>query len=225
MSQQQRALIIGASKGIGLAVVQQLLQAGWQVTATYRSTAASFQHPQLQWLALDITDGAQRDALVRQLGDAPFDCILINAGILGPHASQLRDVDDAQLSELFFTNAVAPVRLAESLLPLLRDKQSVLGLTTSRLASLNENRDAAMPFYSASKAALNMLSRALATQMHQQGSTLLSLHPGWVKTDMGGEGADITVTESAQGMVTQLQQFSGRGGHHYVDYRGQLLNW
>ncbi len=72
MSQQQRALIIGASKGIGLAVVQQLLQAGWQVTATYRSTAVSFQHPQLQWLALDITDGAQRDALVRQLGDAPF---------------------------------------------------------------------------------------------------------------------------------------------------------
>lgn len=185
MSQQQRALIIGASKGIGLAVVQQLLQAGWQVTATYRSTAVSFQHPQLQWLALDITDGAQRDALVRQLGDEPFDCILINAGILGPHASQLRDVDDVQLSELFFTNAVAPVRLAESLLPLLRDKQSVLGLTTSRLASLNENRDAAMPFYSASKAALNMLSRALATQMHQQGSTLLSLHPGWVKNGYG----------------------------------------
>ena len=99
----------------------------------------------------------------------------------------------------------------------------MLGLTTSRLASLNENRDAAMPF-SASKAALNMLSRALATQMHQQGSTLLSLHPGWVKR-IWAVRARISPSPSAQGMVTQLQQFSGRGGHHYVDYRGQLLNW
>lgn len=225
MSQSQRALIIGASKGIGLAVVQQFLQAGWDVTATFRRTAVSYQHEQLRWLALDITDGAARAALQQQLQGEQFDAVLINAGIFGPDAQQLQQAEDAELSELFLTNAVAPVRLAESLLPLLRDKQSVVGITTSQLASLNENRVAAMPLYSASKAALNMLSRALAKEMRPQGATLLSLHPGWVKTDMGGENADITAEESAAGLVTQLQRYRGKGGHHYLDYKGDALAW
>ena len=225
MSQSQRALVIGASKGIGLAVVQQFLQAGWDVTATFRCTAVSYQHERLRWLALDITDGAARAALLQQLQGEQFDAVLINAGIFGPDAQQLQQAEDAELSELFITNAVAPVRLAESLLPLLRDKQSVVGITTSQLASLNENRVAAMPLYSASKAALNMLSRALAKEMRPQGATLLSLHPGWVKTDMGGENADITAEESAAGLVAQLQRYRGEGGHHYLDYKGDALAW
>ncbi len=221
---QQRALIIGASKGIGLAVVEQLLHSGWDVTATYRSTSISLQHPALRWLALDITDAQQRTQFVQALSGEKFDYVLVNAGILGPQQS-LSEVDDAQLSELFFTNAVAPVRMSESLVPLLRDRDSVLGITTSQLASLTENPDATLPLYSASKAALNMLSRALAKQIEPQGMTLLSLHPGWVKTDMGGEGADITAAESAQGLVAQMQRFSGQGGHHYVEYSGKTLAW
>lgn len=221
---QQRALIIGASKGIGLAVVEQLLHSGWDVTATYRSTSISLQHPALRWLALDITDAQQRTQFVQALSGEKFDYVLVNAGILGPQHS-LSEVDDAQLSELFFTNAVAPVRMSENLVPLLRDRDSVLGITTSQLASLTENPDATLPLYSASKAALNMLSRALAKQIEPQGMTLLSLHPGWVKTDMGGEGADITAAESAQGLVAQMQRFSGQGGHHYVEYSGKTLAW
>lgn len=221
---QQRALIIGASKGIGLAVVEQLLHSGWDVTATYRSTSISLQHPALRWLALDITDAQQRTQFVQALSGEKFDYVLVNAGILGPQQS-LSEVDDAQLSELFFTNAVAPVRMSENLVPLLRDRDSVLGITTSQLASLTENPDATLPLYSASKAALNMLSRALAKQIEPQGMTLLSLHPGWVKTDMGGEGADITAAESAQGLVAQMQRFSGQGGHHYVEYSGKTLAW
>ena len=221
---QQRALIIGASKGIGLAGVEQLLHSGWDVTATYRSTSISLQHPALRWLALDITDAQQRTQFVQALGGEKFDYVLVNAGILGPQ-QPLSEVDDAQLSELFFTNAVAPVRMSERLVPLLRDRDSVLGITTSQLASLTENPDATLPLYSASKAALNMLSRALAKQIEPQGMTLLSLHPGWVKTDMGGEGADITAAESAQGLVAQMQRFSGQGGHHYVEYSGKTLAW
>lgn len=221
---QQRALIIGASKGIGMAVVEQLLHSGWDVTATYRSTSISLQHPALRWLALDITDAQQRTQFVQALSGEKFDYVLVNAGILGPQQS-LSEVDDAQLSELFFTNAVAPVRMSENLVPLLRDRDSVLGITTSQLASLTENPDATLPLYSASKAALNMLSRALAKQIEPQGMTLLSLHPGWVKTDMGGEGADITAAESAQGLVAQMQRFSGQGGHHYVEYSGKTLAW
>jgi Dehydrogenases with different specificities (related to short-chain alcohol dehydrogenases) len=225
MSQTKRALIIGASKGIGLAVVQQLLADGWDVTATYRSTAVSYQHEKLRWLPLDITIATQREQLLQQLKGEQFDRALINAGILGPDSMELIATPDDELMQLFMTNSVAPVRMAEGLLPLLSEKQGVLGITTSRLGSLTENAEAIRPYYSASKMALNMLSRALLQQMDPRGTTLLSLHPGWVKTDMGGDDADITAVESAQGLVAQLNRFSGQGGHHYVDYSGRQLAW
>jgi NAD(P)-dependent dehydrogenase (short-subunit alcohol dehydrogenase family) len=138
---------------------------------------------------------------------------------------ELIATSDDELMQLFMTNSVAPVRMAEGLLPLLSEKQGVLGITTSRLGSLTENAEAIRPYYSASKVALNMLSRALLPQMDPRGTTLLSLHPGWVKTDMGGDDADITAVESAQGLVTQMNRFAGQGGHHYVDYNGRQLAW
>lgn len=225
MSQRKHALIVGASKGIGLAVVQRLLQEGWTVVATYRSTAVSFQHPQLRWLKLDITDAAERAALIAQLGEETFGAVVINAGIYGPQVQAIAQADDNALTELFLTNAVAPVRMAEALLPRVQAQYGVVGITTSQLASLSENPRAEIPLYAASKAALNMLSRALSTTCDDPKMALLSLHPGWVKTDMGGENAAITPDVSAAGLVAQLQRFSGQGGHHYVDYRGEMLSW
>ncbi|MGP4131264.1 SDR family oxidoreductase [Pantoea tagorei] len=217
-----KALVIGASRGIGLAVVRALAAKGWQVTATYRSSAPE---AEAQWHALDMTHQEEVRQLAARLKEETFDAILINAGISGPSHQNLLQSSDDELAQLFLTNAIAPVRCAEALLPLLAKQDGVIGFTTSILGSLNENDTAAMPIYSASKSALNMLSRALLPQINQHNATLLSLHPGWVKTDMGGESAPVTVEQSGEGLVQQLEAWRGRGGHHYVDYAGQLLQW
>jgi len=225
MAQQKEVLIIGASRGIGLAVVQAFAGEGWQVTATHRSgVPEQGTRPGIDWQALDMTDASAVQQLAGQLSGKAFDAILINAGISGPSHQKVSQSDDQELAQLFLTNAIAPVRSAEILLSLLKP-EGVLALTSSQLGSLNENPDAQMPIYSASKAALNMLSRTLIPAVDTQSGTLLTLHPGWVKTDMGGESAPLTAEESAAGIVQQLTQWRGRGGHHYVDYAGQQLQW
>lgn len=226
MAQQSKALVIGASRGIGLAVVQAFAGEGWQVTATHRSgIPAQGNQPGISWHPLDMTESAAVEQLVSQLAGETFDVILINAGIYGPAHQTLSKSDNQELAQLFLTNAVAPVRSAEILLPLLSKQKGVLAITSTQLASLNENPRAEMPLYSASKAALNMLSRILAEDVEAQAGTLVMLHPGWVKTDMGGEAAPLTAEESAEGIVRQLTAWQGRGGHHYIDYTGKTLQW
>jgi len=226
MAQQGKALVVGASRGIGLAVVQAFSAQNWNVTATYRSEIPAAGHvAKSDWHRLDMTQPQAVSAFAAQLGEQRFDLILINAGIFGPSHQKLAQSEDDELAQLFLTNAVAPVRTAEVLLPLLSDEKGVLAFTSSTLSSLNENPDAEMPIYSASKAALNMLTRSLAGEVEAQRGTLLTLHPGWVKTDMGGESAPLTAEESAAGIIQQLNTWRGRGGHHFVDYAGHTLQW
>lgn len=225
MAQQKEILIIGASRGIGLAVARAFADEGWQVTATHRSgIPAQGNHSGIRWHALEMTDTAAVQQLAGQLHKGTFAAMLINAGISGPAHQSLLQSDDQALAQLFLTNTIAPVRTAEILLPLLQP-DGVLAITSSQLGSLNENPTAQMPIYAASKAALNMLSRTLTGAVDAQRGTLLTLHPGWVKTDMGGESAPLTAEESAAGIVQQLAHWRGRGGHHYVDYAGQTLQW
>lgn len=231
MAYQGKALVIGASRGIGLAVVKAFAANNWQVTATHRSEVPpqgeipQGEIPQVDWRRLDMTQTEAVKQFAVGLSGQPFDAILINAGIYGPAHQKLSESNDAELIQLFMTNAVAPIRTAEILLPLLNQQHGVLALTSSQLASLNENRHAEAPLYSASKAALNMLTRSLARPVAAQNGTLLTLHPGWVKTDMGGDAAPLTPEESANGILTQLTASRGRGGHHYLDYAGKTLQW
>ena len=223
MKSAKTLLIIGASRGIGLGLVEQGLTEGWQVTATYRGEAPAV--PDVTWCALDITDATSQQQFITALAQQRFSAILINAGIYGPDAQRIDQATDQQLNTLFLTNTFAPVRLAERLLPLLEPQTGVLGFTSSQMASLAENPEAQMPLYSASKAALNMLVRSLLPAAEQQGATLLSLHPGWVQTDMGGSQAPVTVAQSSQGLLGVLAAAAGKQGHHYLDYQGHPLQW
>lgn len=219
-----QALIIGASRGIGLGLANTLADRGWQVTATTRKEIPDGQAG-IRWLTLDINLPAQREALAAELAGQQFEVIFINAGVYGPDHQTLSRTTDDELMALFMTNTFSPLRCAESLLPLVTPRSGILALMTSQLASLNENPDATYPLYAASKGALNMLARGLSSQTDAQGQTLLCVHPGWVQTDMGGKNAPLTVAQSAAGIADQLVAWRGKGGHHYIDYRGKLLAW
>lgn len=223
MATGQKALVVGASRGIGLGLANQLATQGWEVTATTRS-AAPVATSGIRWLTVDINNATQREALHNSLIEVQFDLIFINAGIFGPDHQDIQQSDDEALAALFMTNAISPIRCATALLPLLAADKGVLALMSSQLASLNENPSATYPLYSASKGALNMLARGLSGQLSAT-QTLLCVHPGWVQTDMGGSNATLTVDQSVNGIVEQIGAWQGKGGHHYVDYSGQPLRW
>ncbi|KAB8311739.1 SDR family oxidoreductase [Rouxiella chamberiensis] len=225
MTDSKKALIIGASRGIGLGVVDVLAKRGWQVTATTRAAVPAKSPSSVEWVKLDINKFEAREAVKDALSESRFDLIFVNAGVFGPDHQDIQQASDEEILQLLLTNAISPVRTAAEFLPLLNHRTGVLALMTSELSSLNENEVATYPLYSASKAALNMLTRGLQEATEKQELTLLSVHPGWVKTDMGGEDATLTVEESATGIADQFDAFRGKGGHHFVEYSGRKLRW
>lgn len=225
MTDSFKALIIGASRGIGLGVVNQLAERSWQVTATTRGATPESAPASVEWLKLDINKPAERHAVKEALAEVRFDLIFINAGVFGPDHQDVMQASDDEIIQLFMSNTFSPVRCAAELLPLLKPKSGIMALMTSELASLNENDVATYPLYSASKAALNMLTRGLKETTDKHGQTLLSIHPGWVQTDMGGENATLTIAESTQGIVDQFEAWRGKGGHHFIEYSGRELRW
>lgn len=219
------ALIIGASRGIGLGIVRQLSMQGWQVVATCRGAVPADSPADAQWLKLDINQQDERIALKERLLSEQFDLIFINAGVYGPAHQDVAQANDDEIVELFMTNTFSPVRCAAALIPLVKPQTGVMALMTSELGSLNENDAATYPLYAASKAALNMLTRGLRDTAARRELTLLSVHPGWVQTDMGGANATLTVEQSCSGIVSQVLAWRGKGGHHFIDYVGNVLRW
>nr|WP_294552526.1 SDR family oxidoreductase [uncultured Rhodopila sp.] len=232
MAGQKLALVVGANRGIGLGVVQEFLARGWDVIATARrpEQAAALQdlaeiHPgQLTVSGLEMNDPAAVDGFAATLGGKMLDAALINAGVSGPDHRNASVATVEETGALMYTNAVAPVRLARSLAANLRAGSGVLAFTSSVMGSIALN-GGGHELYRASKAALNSLTRGLAVELRGRNLTVLSLHPGWVSTDMGGAAAPVSVEESAAGMVTVIEQQAAKHGHRFLDYTGKELAW
>ena len=228
MSKVKTALIIGASRGLGLGLVKTLLADGWQVTATVRNPQKA---DALQALGkvriekLDMDDQQAVIALSQQLKSDVFDLLFVNAGVKGPDVQTPGGATLAEVGQLFFTNAVAPINLAQRFVGQIRPETGVLAFMSSVLGSVTMPDAPELALYKASKAALNSMTNSFVTQLGEQTLTVLSLHPGWVKTDMGGEGADIDVETSTRGLIDQVNAYTGKGGHHFVNYRGETIPW
>ena len=224
MSQAKNALIIGASRGLGLGLVKTLLGDGWQVTATVRNPQKA---EALQALGdvriekLDMDDQQAVIALSQKLKGETFDLLFVNAGVKGPADQTPGGATLAEVGQLFFTNAVAPINLAQRFVEQIRPDSGVLAFMSSVLGSVTMPDAPELALYKASKAALNSMTNSFVTQLGDTTLTVLSLHPGWVKTDMGGEGADIDVDTSVRGLVDQVKAYTGKGGHHFVNYKGE----
>ena len=228
MSTPKTALIIGASRGLGLGLVKQLLQDGWDVTATVRdpskADALKAVGP-VRIEKLDMDDQQAVIALSQRLKDRTFDLLFVNAGVKGPANQEPGRATLAEVGQLFFTNAVAPINLAQRFVGQIRKDSGVLAFMSSVLGSVTIPDGSDLALYKASKAALNSMTNSFITQLGDQKLTVLSLHPGWVKTDMGGENAHIDVDTSVRGLVDQVNAYTGKGGHHFVDYKGDTIAW
>ena len=228
MAQEKRALVIGASRGLGLGLVKQLHADGWHVTASVRSPAGIETLQAIDGVEieqLDINDGAQVSALQQRLHGEAFDLLFINAGVAGPDHQSVEHATEDEIGQLFMTNAIAPIRLAQRFASKVKSPNGVLAFMSSILGSVAIPEGNNMALYKASKAALNSMTNTFVCELQDSGITVLSLHPGWVKTDMGGEGAPLDVQASCKGLVEQINKQAGKGGHRFIDYQGTAIPW
>ncbi len=218
-------LIVGASRGLGLEFVRQYRAAGARVVATARSDAALAQLTELgaKPLKLDVTDAASASGLAWQIDGEQFDVVVINAGVFGPRADALDAPTQDDFDTVMRTNVLGPMRVlpqvTESLAPGAR-----LAIISSRMGAIGLRTSSSGWLYRASKAAVNSVMKDASLVLAGK-ATVISFHPGWVRTDMGGAGADIDAVTSIAGMRTVLASIKPRDTGCFFNYDGQPLGW
>ena len=230
---QPHALVIGASRGIGLGLVRELKARGWSVIGTARdlgkatglTALAAGSGGQVRTAVVDTADAASAEGLRDSLGGEIFDLVLVNAGVGGPQDMNTRTVSREAFTDLFVTNSLAPVRLAELFAKSVKPQTGVIALMTSALGSVEGASAGGMELYRASKAALNSFTRSFAARHKDKGLAVLSLHPGWVKTDMGGPGAAVEVADSTRGLIDVVERAQVDRRDGFFDYTGATLPW
>ena len=226
----KRALIIGGSRGIGLGLVEEYITRGWHVLATERSRspelhALAAQNPdRLSIEKLDICNQSQQRKLAHRLADQTYDLLFLNAGVLFGRGTPLAEIADDDIANKFLTNAVGPVRTADALFDIVRD-DGMIAFMSSFLGSVSKNNDGRAELYRASKAALNSLVLSFHARHQPSQKTVLLLHPGVVRTDMGGADAPLDIATSVKGIADVLEQRWGEQHPLFVDYRNQIIPW
>jgi NAD(P)-dependent dehydrogenase (short-subunit alcohol dehydrogenase family) len=229
---ERTALVVGASRGLGLGLVKELVGRGWTVIATLRSAGtasgltafAEQSGGKLRLETLDLEQSGQIDALAERLSGETLDLLFVNAGIsLGRITAGAASRDD--IARLFVTNTVAPIHVAEALVDRMRDGTGVIAMMSSGLGSVANNFRGGADLYSASKAALNKLTRGFATGLGDRKLTVLSISPGWVRTDMGGANAMLSVEQSCKGVIDVVEAKAGSGAHGFYGHDGAVIAW
>ncbi len=219
-------LITGANRGLGLEFARQYAADGWTVIGTARSPdrADELKALDVEILKLDVTDEASIAALARSLDGRPVDMLINNAGIF-PRVGEIDKVDSGDYTRTLMVNTLGPVLVTQALMPNLRssDMKRVINIT-SQLASI-ENNSGNYYGYRESKAALNMFTNTLARELGDEGFICLALHPGWVRTDMGGPSATLSPEESVTGMRTVIDGLTAADNGVYRSYTGDIVPW
>lgn len=225
------ALIIGASRGLGLALAAEYLKRGWHVVATVRGNRPTPLHDlaataggRLEIARVDIDIAHDVAALRRQLNVRRFDLLFVNAGIALQPELPIGKVGTEDFIRMMVTNALSPMRVIESFESLVPPDGAIAAMS-SELGSVGDNVDGGWEAYRASKAALNMLMRSFAARHAGDPRTLLLIAPGWVRTDMGGPDALLSIEESIPRVVDTVSAQAGKAGLRYLDYRGQVVPW
>jgi NAD(P)-dependent dehydrogenase (short-subunit alcohol dehydrogenase family) len=148
----------------------------------------------------------------------------VNAGVKNDDRETIADVSTDEFVRVMVTNALSPMRVIEAFQDLVRPTGTI-GVMSSGQGSLTNNTNGNFEVYRGSKAALNMFMRSFAARHRDDSKTLLLTAPGWVKTDMGGSGARLTIEESIPNLLNTMEAYAGRPGLHYLDYLGRVVPW
>jgi NAD(P)-dependent dehydrogenase (short-subunit alcohol dehydrogenase family) len=229
--EDRTVLLLGASRGIGLGLVDEYLNRGWRVIATQRSLSLTpaladrieKANGALTVLSADINRPDDIAALPQKLSGMTLDLLFVVAGISDAPNQAIGQISTEEFNHLMVTNALSPMRALEQLAQYVRPDGS-LAVMTSALGSVSENTTGSYETYRASKAALNMLLRSYVARAGGDRS-ILALMPGWVKTDMGGPDAPVEVKDSTAGLADTIAKHAGQPGLVFVDYQDNNIPW
>ncbi|MEV6566982.1 SDR family NAD(P)-dependent oxidoreductase [Streptomyces kronopolitis] len=227
---RKTALIVGASRTLGLALAAEYLRRGWDVIGTVRGNRRTGLHDladasegRLTIESLEMTAPEQISALRDRLATRTLDLLFVNAAITRGDLP-IGEVPTEMFTEVMVVNALSPMRVVETLRPLVAPAGTI-GVMSSDQGSITLNTEGGQDLYRASKSALNQLMRSFAARTAEDTRTLLLLDPGWVRTDLGGPDAELSVEESVPGVAETIESHRGKPGLHFVDYRGQVVPW
>lgn len=226
-------LITGCNRGIGLEMSRQFAADGWRVLACCRdlSTASELRvlrenYSQLRLFQLDVTDYAHMATLARALKGEPIDILLNNAGYYGPKGVAFGHVDRDEWRRVLESNTIAPYMMAETFYPnVAASERKVIAVMSSKVGSIADNSSGGGYIYRTSKTAVNQVVKSLSVDLREQGISVIALHPGWVKTDMGGPNALIPPEESAAGLKKILLETTLERSGHFYNYDGSEIPW
>ena len=226
-------LITGANRGIGLELTGQFAGDGWQVLACCRNPADA---RELQALterdlpvevhALDVTNYGQMASLADQLGSRPIDILLSNAGIYGSKGAGFGEIEAQEWRNVLEVNTIAPLMLAQEFVEqVAASQQKLVAVISSKVGSIADNSSGGGYMYRSSKTAVNQVVKSLSIDLADRGISVISLHPGWVQTDMGGPNAEISTHVSVSGLKKILQSAGLAQSGQFIDYDGSSIPW
>ena len=225
-------LVTGTNRGIGLEFVKQYAADGWNVIACCREPDASrdlralaqAQAYDIEIITLDVGDFVQIDKVAEQLRDRKIDVLINNAGIY-PESS-LGDLDFDAWAEAFKINCMAPLKMAEAFSAHIANSQlQKIATLSSKMGSVDDNTSGGSYIYRTSKAAVNMAMKSLAIDLRPMGISVVTLHPGWVQTDMGGANGLINTQTSVTGLRQVIEGLSQHNTGKFIAYDGKEIAW
>ena len=232
--ESRSVLVTGANRGLGLEFVRQYAQAGWKTYAACRSPKSAKELKALQdqhagritILSLDVTDAASVRTAAEKLRGEPIDLLLNNAGVGSPPAQKIGSLDYAAWSQLLDANVLGPARVVETFVDNVakgRDKRIVT--LTSRMGSIADNSSGGSYAYRSSKAGVNAVMKSFSIDLAPRGITCVVVHPGWVRTDMGGAGGKLAPAESVKSLRALIDGLSPMDSGKFFNVDGEVLPW
>lgn len=221
--------ITGANRGLGLEFARQYAAAGWRVHGTCRDPDAAQDLRGLSGVTahrMDVADRGQIEAAAAALSGEAIDLLVNNAAANTHMNNSLGDMDDAVWERMLRINVIGPYRVAEAFAPhVARSARKVMLFISSRAGSITDSLSGGRYQYRSSKAALNSVAKTLALDLQGKGIICTAVHPGWVRTDMGGQGAPIDAATSVSALRALVDRLEPHHNGRFLNYDGQALAW